>query len=30
MPIYKKWFKDFNEKRDNMEKEMLSKGVVAK
>lgn len=30
MPIYKKWFKDFNEKRDNMEKEMLSKGVVGK
>lgn len=30
MPIYKKWFKDFNEKRDSIEKQMLSKGVTAK
>lgn len=30
MPIYKGWFKDFNEKRNNLEKQMLSKGVIAK
>lgn len=30
MAIIKKWFKDFNEKRDNLEKQMLSKGVIAK